>query len=137
MIRLAKSHSSPSTISTPMRFTLKKFLRLIPSCFPRRDGKEGNGSIPLGQRDGNGPAPNTVLKPVEVEFSEERAKVEAKAFAEAKRNLEDEVRELKGLLEEREKVVGQRDADIQQLRKERDEMQTKVSQVQRGTSSNN
>ena len=120
-----------------MPFFSKKLRRLIPFRFSCRDGKKKNGSIPLGQRDGNGQAPNPVLKPVEAEFSEEKAKVEAKASAEAKRKLEDEIRELKGLLEEREKVVGYRDADIQRLRKERDEMQTKVSQVQRGTSSNN
>jgi chromosome segregation ATPase len=66
----------------------------------------------------------------------QKAKVEADALAETNCKLEDKIREDKELLEEREKEVGQKDASIQRLEKEANEMQAKVSQIRRGMGSN-
>ena len=57
----------------------------------------------------------------------QRTKAEADGFAEAKGKLEDELREVKGLLEARGKEVGDKDAKIQRLESE---METKVSQAE-------
>ena len=56
----------------------------------------------------------------------QRIKTEADVFAEAKGKLEDELREVKELLEARGKEVGQKDVSIERLESE---MGTKVSQV--------
>ena len=51
--------------------------------------------------------------------------------------MEDEIRKVNELLKTREKEVVHRDATIQRLEREKDEVQiTEVSQVQRRTNSN-
>ena len=114
---------------------LKLCERICPGVV-RKSGKKANGSIPLSRGVGNSLTPTPVLKALEIEPTEERAKLEVSPLAEAKGRLEDEVRKVNELLETREKEVAHRDATIQQLEREKNEAQIKVSQVQRGTSSN-
>ena len=114
---------------------LKLCERICPGVV-RKGGKKANGSIPLSRGVGNSLTPTPVLKALEIEPTEERAKLEVSALAEAEGRLEDEVRKVNELLETREKEVAYRDATIQQLEREKNEAQIKVSQVQRGTSPN-
>jgi len=62
----------------------------------------------------------------------QRTKAEADGFVEAKGKLENELREVRELLEARGKEVGQKDANIQRLESE---MKAKVSRVGGGTGS--
>ena len=114
-----------------------KFCERICPGVVRKGGKKANGSIPLSRGVGNSLTPTPVLKALEIESTEEGVKLEASALADAKGRLEDEVRKVNELLKTREKEVVHRDATIQRLEREKDEVQiTEVSEVQRGTSSN-
>ena len=76
----------------------------------------------------NNLTPTPVLKALEIEPTEERARLEVSALAEAKGKLEDEIRKVNELLKAREKEVVHRDATIQRLEREKDEVQiTEVS----------
>jgi len=114
----------------------------IPFSSGRR--KAANEDIKLAQGVGDDPTPTPAVKVLELKLAEEkvkctklekelqRVKAEMDAFAEAKGRAEDEVREVKELLEAREKEVGLKDASIQRLEKDMSEMQKKVGRVGRG-----
>jgi len=76
-------------------------------------------------------SPTQPSPPLELELTQQRAECarlerEADGLAEAKRKLEDELREVKELLEARGNEVSHEGADAQQLESE---TETKVSQV--------
>jgi len=119
--------------------SLKGILGKLCFCGPSRD-ETVSGDVKLTQSIRRSPTPPSAA--LELELAEQRTecarlereyqrtKAEAEAFAEAKRKLEDELREVKELLEARGKEIGQKDAIIQRLESE---LKTKVSQVGSGT----
>lgn len=118
------SSTSKEEGGTPF-FCLPIFRRL------RRQKAQPQESISLDKRD--------TVKALEDELAEQKAKVtklEADLSGE-KRERQDEVRQLKGLGEAREKDVARKDTDIQQLEKERDTLRGKVCPLEKGTGYSN
>lgn len=111
---------------------------------PPRRKKARNEEVQLK----DGPAPTPAVKTLEQQLTEERnryarleqdlqrARAEAETSAQAKRKLEDEVRQVKELSETREKEVGQKDAKIRRLENDASGMREKVGQARGGIGSN-
>lgn len=108
----------------------------IPFSSKRRKRANDPKDIQLPQSVRRDPTPTPAVEALELELAEERAKcarlererrAEADAMAEAKGKMENEIREVRDLLEAREKEVGQKDVSAQQLERDASEMRTKVS----------
>ncbi|KAF9650958.1 hypothetical protein BDM02DRAFT_1004929 [Thelephora ganbajun] len=122
-----------------MRPASKKVNRwlCIPIRLPFKRKKAENEDIQLDRSIRGGPTPAPALKALELKLVEKRdriaeleqeyrkIKTEADALAVAKKNVEDEIRVAKELLEMREKELDRKDADTQRLEKELSEMQKK------------
>lgn len=100
----------------------------------RRKKVQPQEPIPLEKHVGDGQTVSDAVKALEHQLAEEKAKSarhQAEA-AEEKRKSEGEVRQLKELLEAREKDVAQKNANIQQLVKDGDTMRAKVGPIGKG-----
>ena len=132
LTRLAESHILLSTIPTRTMPKLKGVFGKLFSCVSSRDEK----TVEMDSRPGRGVRRTT--SPVSVELEPQRAewtrleqecrraKDEANTSAETKRKLEEELQDVKELLEARGKELGCKDANIQRLESE---LETKVRQV--------
>ena len=134
-----KTHIPLSTTSARIMPILKRVLRKLRFCGPSGDEKASR-DIKLTQTVRRSPTPPSAASEVELakqrtecarlEREYEKIKAKADVFADAKGKLEDELREVKELLEARGKEIGQKDTSIQRLE---NEMGTKVSRGGSGT----
>lgn len=124
-----------------MFLVLKKIFLGRLSCIPLGQRKVVKEDIQLVQGGRVGPTPTPAANGLELELTEEgarraelehehqRIKAQADAFAEAKGKLEEEIRQVKESLEAREKDLVRKDASLQQLEGDMNEMQTKVRRI--------
>jgi len=129
------------TSHTHMSLALKKVLGKLHFRVPPRRKKTANENIQLVQDARGGPTPTPAVDALELELAEERVKrarledeyqrAQAKA-TEVKRKLEDEIHQVKELLEARERDEARKDASLQRLDEAMNEMHTQVCQVENG-----
>ena len=118
---------------------LKGVLRKLCFCGPSGNEKP-SGDIKLTRSVKRSPTPPSAALELELakqrtecarlEREYQRIKAEADVFADAKGKLEDELREVKELLEARGKEIRQKDTSIQRLE---NKVETKVSWIGSGT----
>jgi hypothetical protein len=139
LIFLSNHHLPPKNMSSTSK---EEGVKLLFGCIP--SGRLRFPKLPFKRKRTQPQEPLELEKhardeqaALKDELDEERAKF-ARFKAEAageKRDLEDQIRQLKELMEAQVKEIGLKDADIQRLRMDGDTMRAKVSRIEKGNRS--
>jgi hypothetical protein len=125
-----------------MFLAVKKVFSGHLSCIPLGRRKVVNEDIKLVQGTRVGPTPTPAAngpelglaeekgRRAELEHEHQKVKARADAFAEAKAKLEEEIRQAKETLEAQGKDLVRKDASLQRLERDVNEMQTKVRWIE-------